>query len=240
MKRVEALVSRGFVSRADVERRIATRDSARAQVAVAQAQLNEVNARIRRLAIRAPDAGLVLTRNVEAGQVVGPSNGALFTIAKDGEMELRAKLAEDDLAQLEVGDSAEVRPVGSAKSFSGRVWQIAPVISAATRQGEARVVLSYNAALRPGGFASAELHTGKSRAPLLPESAVQSGEQGNFVYIVGSDNKVVKRNVTIGDVTAKGLPILSGLTGKEQVVLSAGAFLNPGDEVIPVRDQQTK
>ncbi|MGE0773824.1 MAG: efflux RND transporter periplasmic adaptor subunit [Sphingomonadaceae bacterium] len=240
LKRVEALVSRGFVSRADVERRIATRDSARAQVAVAQAQLNEVNARIRRLAIRAPDAGLVLTRNVEAGQVVGPSNGALFTIAKDGEMELRAKLVEDDLAQLEVGDSAEVRPVGSAKSFSGRVWQIAPVISAATRQGEARVVLSYNAALRPGGFASAELHTGKSRAPLLPESAVQSGEQGNFVYIVGSDNKVVKRNVTIGDVTAKGLPILSGLTGKEQVVLSAGAFLNPGDEVIPVRDQQTK
>ena len=50
----------------------------------------------------------------------------------------------------------------------------------------------------------------------------------------------MKRNVTIGDVTAKGLPILSGLTGKEQVVLSAGAFLNPGDEVIPVRDQQTK
>jgi HlyD family secretion protein len=240
LKRAQALVSRGFVSRADVERRVAARDSARAQVSVAQAQLSEVNARIGRLAIRAPSAGLVLTRDVEPGQVVGPSNGALFRLAKDGEMELRAKLAENDLAQLKVGDSADVRPVGSATTFSGRLWQVAPVISTTTRQGEARVALSYNAALRPGGFASANLNTGSSLAPLLPESAVQSDDKGNFVYIVGSDNKVVRRDVKVGDVTADGLPVLSGLTGKERVVLSAGAFLAPGDDVVPVLSKPAK
>jgi HlyD family secretion protein len=240
LKRSESLVSRGFVSRADVERKTATRDSARARVLVAQAQLGEVNARIGRLAIRAPAAGLVLTRDVEPGQVVSPSNGALFRLAKDGEMELRAKLAESDLAQLSVGDSAEVTPVGSAKSFTGHVWQVAPVISTETRQGEARIVLSYNAALRPGGFASAALHTGTSLAPLLPESAVQSDEKGNFVLLVGRDRKVVRRDVKVGDVTPDGLPILSGLAGGEQIVLSAGAFLSPGDEVIPVRAEPSK
>lgn len=240
LKRAQALVSRGFVSRADVDRRIATRDAARARVAVAQAQLGEVNARIGRLAIRAPAAGLVLTREVEPGQVVAPTAGVLFRLAKDGEMELRAKLAENDLARLSVGDSAQVRPVGSSETYSGRIWQVAPIISSTTRQGEARVALSYNKALRPGGFASTDLHTGTTRAPLLPESAVQSDEQGNFVYVVSADRKVVRRDVKIGDVTAKGLPILSGLTGKEQVVLSAGAFLSPGDEVIPIRNEPAK
>ena len=240
LKRAEALVSRGFVSRADVERKTATRDAARARVAVAQAQLGEVNARIGRLAIRAPAAGLVLTREVEPGQVVSPSGGVLFRLAKDGEMELRAKLAESDLVQLSVGDSAEVTPVGSSRSYTGHIWQVAPVISATTRQGEARIALSYNAALRPGGFASAELHTGTSLAPLLPESAVQSDERGNFVLLVGSDRKVVRRDVKVGDVTPEGLPILSGLTGKERIVLSAGAFLSPGDEVIPVRPEPSK
>lgn len=240
LKRAQALVSRGFVSRADVERRVATRDAARARVAVAQAQLGEVNARIGRLAIRAPAAGLVLTREVEPGQVVMPTAGVLFRLAKDGEMELRAKLAESDLAQLSVNDSAEVRPVGSTKSFSGRIWQVSPTISTTTRQGEARIALRYDPALRPGGFAGAELHTGTRLAPLLPESAVQSDDRGNFVLVVGPDRKVARRDVKVGDVTANGLPILSGLSGREQVVLSAGAFLSPGDRVDPVRSRPAK
>lgn len=237
LDRAQSLVSRGFISKADVERRIATRDAARARVSVAQAQLGQSNARIAQLAIRSPLAGLVLSRNVEPGQVVMPSSGALFRLAKGGEMELRARLAESDLAQLSVGDVAEVRPVGSTQSYTGKIWQISPIIDTTTRQGEARIALSYNPALRPGGFASAELDTGTSMVPVLPESAVQSDEKGNFVYIVGTDNKVARRDVKPGPVTKKGLPITSGLTGREKIVLSAGAFLNPGDVVTPVLGQ---
>lgn len=237
LDRAQSLVSRGFISKADVERRIATRDAARARVSVAQAQLGQSNARIAQLAIRSPLAGLVLSRNVEPGQVVMPSSGALFRLAKGGEMELRARLAESDLAQLSVGDVAEVRPVGSTQTYTGKIWQISPIIDTTTRQGEARIALSYNPALRPGGFASAELDTGTSMVPVLPESAVQSDEKGNFVYIVGTDNKVARRDVKPGPVTKKGLPITSGLTGREKIVLSAGAFLNPGDVVTPVLGQ---
>lgn len=237
LDRAQALVTRGFISKADVDRRVATRDAARARVSVAQAQLGQTNARIAQLAIRSPLAGLVLSRNVEPGQVVMPSSGALFRLAKGGEMELRARLAESDLAQLSVGDAAQVKPVGSTQTYAGKIWQIAPIIDATTRQGEARIALSYNPALRPGGFASAELDTGTSVVPVLPESAVQSDSKGNFVYIVGADNKVARRGVTVGAVNDKGLPITSGLTGREKVVLSAGAFLSPGDVVTPVMGQ---
>ena len=72
-------------------------------------------------------------------------------------------------------------------------------------------------------------------APLLPESAVQSDPRGNFVFIVDNANKVVRRNVRIGEVSDRGVAIAEGLNGTERIVLSAGAFLNPGQEVRPER-----
>lgn len=235
LDRAQQLVARGFISKADIDRKTATRDAAVARVTVAQAQLGQQRARIGRLDIRSPADGLILTRAVEPGQVVSASQGALFRIAKGGEMELLAKLAETDLAQLAIGIPADVTPVGTTLTLKGSVWQLSPVIDPQTRQGVARIALAYNKAIRPGGFATARIASGSVIAPLLPESAVQSDEQGNFVYIVGKDDKVQRRAVKTGQVSEKGLTILNGLSGKEQVVLSAGAFLSPGDKIIPER-----
>lgn len=235
LDRAQALVSRGFVSAADVDRKRAARDGANARVRVAQAQLAGTRARIGRLDVRAPAAGLVLDRNVEAGQVVGPGSGALFRIAQGGQMELLARLAESDLNRINVGTPATVTPVGSERTFEGQVWQVSPIIDPQTRQGEARIALSYDQALRPGGFASATIVAGAVDAPLLPESAVQSDDKGNFVYIIDEKNEVVRRDVRVGETSDAGVAIVAGLAGNERVVQSAGAFLNPGQKVRPVR-----
>lgn len=237
LDRAQALVSRGFVSKADVERRIATRDAANARVRVAQASLAETRARIGRLDIRAPAAGLVLERNVEPGQVVSSGSGALFRIARGGEMELLAQLSEADLAIVPVGATATVTPVGTTQSFTGRVWQISPVINEQNRQGVARVALAYDRALRPGGFASVQIVSGSQQAPVLPESAILSDDKGNYVYIVGRDNKVERRPVKTGAVTPRGIAVVEGLSGNERVVLRAGGFLNPGETVRPQRQK---
>ena len=235
LDRAQSLVSRGFVSKADVERRIATRDAANARVRVAQANLGETRARIGRLDIRAPAAGLVLERNVEAGQVVSAGSGALFRIAEGGQMELSAQLSEADLAELAVGVPVTVRPVGTNEQIVGRVWQISPIIDPQNRQGVARVSIPYSRSIRPGGFANAEIRAGAVSAPVLPESAVLSDQDGSFVYVVGNDNKVQRRPVRTGTVTPQGLTIVEGLNGTERVVAYAGGFLNPGEVVRPQR-----
>ncbi len=233
LERALKLVDRGFISKADVDRLTATRDAARARVGVARATLGELQARTARLNIYAPTSGLVLTRSVEPGQTVGAGGGPLFTIAKGGEMELRALLSEEDLANLSVGTSAVVTPVSSEKSFTGQVWQISPTIDQQSRQGEARIALSYAPELRPGGFASAEISSGTLVAPKLPESAIQSDDKGTFVLIVGKDDKVVRRPIKTGLVTADGIAVVQGLTGNERIVLRAGGFLTEGDKVKP-------
>ncbi len=232
--RAETLVGRGFISKADIESKTATRDAANARVRVAQAQLAQQQAANGRLDVRAPAEGLVLTRQVEPGQVVSGAAGTLFRLAKGGEMELRAQVAESDLAGMRVGASAQVVPVGSTRSFAGRVWQVSPVIDPTSRQGTARVAVPFDPALRPGGFASASITSGAADAPLLPQSAIQSDDKGNFVYVLGAGDKVERRGVTLGQASDDGVAVASGLTGNERVVISAGAFLNPGQRIKPV------
>ena len=176
----------------------------------------------------------MLERNVEPGQTVSGGSQPLFRIAKGGEMEMLARLGEIELSRITAGESAEVTPVGSEKSFTGQIWQVAPTINAQDRQGTARIALPYAPELRPGGFATALIKSGTIVAPILPESAIMSDDSESYVYIVGDDNKVARRPIKLGNVTPNGIVIREGLTGQERVVLRAGGFLNEGETVKPV------
>jgi HlyD family secretion protein len=234
LDRAQTLVGRGFVSKADVDSRIATRDGARARVEVARAQLAESNARLDRLDVRAPAAGLVLSRNVETGQVVSPAGNALFRIAEGGILEMRAQVAEQDIARLRPGMAASVVPVGSTTEYRGRIWLLDPVIDATSRQGVARIALAYAPGLRVGAFAKTSIAAGEASRPVLPQSAVQADEKGSYVMIVGAGDKAERRTITIGSVSDRGVSIAAGLDGRERVIASAAAFLRPGETIKPI------
>jgi RND family efflux transporter MFP subunit len=234
--RAIALESRGFISKAEIDAKKAARDAAYAQVRVAQAQLGATRAQINQLNVLAPASGLILARNVEVGQIVSPGSGALFRLAEGGQMEMRAQLAQQDLAAVHPGMAAQVTPVGSDRSFTGTVWQVAPVIDPQSRLGEVRIAIPYAPAIKPGGYAEARITAGETAAPMLPQSAVLSDENGNYVYIINGRNEVERRSIKIGNVSDTGVTIAEGLSGNEPVVLSAGPFLNPGQKVNPRRE----
>lgn len=233
--RALALQSRGFVSKAEIDSKKASRDAAYAQVRVAQAQLGAARAQIGQLNIVAPSSGLILSRNIELGQIVSPGSPALFRLAEGGAMEMRAQMSQQDLAFVRSGMPASVTPIGSTQNVEGRVWQVAPVIDAQSRLGEVRIAIPYTAAIRPGGFAEARILSGATTAPQLPQSAVLSDEKGNYVYLINSKNQVERRAIEIGEVSGTGVTVAEGLSGQEAVVLSAGPFLNPGQKVSPRR-----
>lgn len=234
LDRAKTLVDKGFISKADIDRRTATRDSANARAASAAAQAREMSARLARLDVRAPSAGLVLSRAVEPGQIVGAGGQPLFRIAQNGEMEMEARVAEQDMAKLRSGVAAKVTPVGSSRSVNGRIWLLEPTIDPNTRQGKARIALPRDPSIRVGGFANASIVAGSAVQPVLPQSAVLADAKGSYVLIVGPGNAVARRDIKVGDVGESGISVVSGLSGTERVVFSAGAFLNPGEKVSPV------
>jgi len=235
-ERAVALQGRGFVSKAEIDSKKATRDAAYAQVRVAQAQLGATRAQIGQLNVIAPTSGLILSRNVEVGQIVSPGSGALFHLAEGGQMEMRAQLSQQDLTLIHVGMPADVRPVGATAGVTGSVWLVAPMIDPQSRLGDVRIAIPYTSSIRPGGFAEARITAGSTMAPLLPQSAILSDDSGNYVYIVNSKNEIERRNITIGTVNDTGVTIGSGLSGTEAVVVSAGPFLSPGQKVKPRRE----
>jgi hypothetical protein len=116
------------------------------------------------------------------------------------------------------------------------VWQVSPVVDPQTRQGSVRILLPYSPSLRPGAFAQAVVMTGDAAGVILPESAVQSDDKGNYVYIVDRRNRVARRDVVTGQVNDAGVSIIKGLSGGEAVVATAGGFLSVGDTVKPIRE----
>lgn len=159
----------------------------------------------------------------------------LFRIAQNGAMEMEARVAEQDMAKLKAGVPAKVTPVGASRAVEGQIWLLEPVIDPTTRQGIARIALPRDPSIRAGGFANAAIIAGTALQPVLPQSAVLADVKGSYVYVVGAGDKVARRDVKVGEVGEKGIAIASGINGSERVVFSAGAFLNPGEKIAPVR-----
>lgn len=229
--RAEAVKSAGALSAEDIEKRRATAATAAAEVKVAAAQLAEYQARLSHTDVRAPVDGIVLTRSAEIGQIATPGGTALFRLAKGAEMEMRGQVAEQDMPSLRVGQPALIHLTGIGKPFRGKVRLLGAIIDPQTRLGEIRVALEPDSDLRPGAFARGDVVVGRSRRPVVPQTAVLSDEQGTFVYVVDADREVERRAVRVTDTTPDGVVIGQGLSGDEQVVMTAAAFLRPGERV---------
>jgi RND family efflux transporter MFP subunit len=221
----------GALSKEEVDRRQSQVATSAARVKAAEAQLAEAEARLGRTEIRAPSDGIVLTRTAEVGQTAMPGGATLFRLARGGEVEMRAQVAEQDLPRLKVGQAAEVHLTGIATPFAGRVRLISAVIDPATRLGEVRVALQPHPDLRPGAFARGEVKIGTDLRPVVPQTAVLSDGAVNFVYIVGPDLRAARRPVHIAGTQSQGIVIDRGLDGSERIVTSAGAFLHDGERV---------
>jgi HlyD family secretion protein len=235
-KRALGVQAAGALSAEDIEKRRATAVTDAASVKVAAAQLAEAQARLARAHIVAPIAGTVLTRHAEVGQIANPGGDSLFRVASGGEVEMRGQIAEQDLAQVKVGQPATVYLTGLARPFQGKVRLLGAIIDPQTRLGDIRIALAADPALRPGAFARADVTLAKARRPVLPKTAVFSDGSGSYVFVVDAQGHATRRAVHVAATSEDGVVIDSGLTGTEQVVRSAGGFLREGEAVKATTD----
>ena len=216
----------------EFERRRTAALTAVAKAKAAEAQLSEARTRWQRTTVVAPSDGIVLLRAAEVGQIAMQGSPPLFRLARDGAIEMRGQVAEQDMPRLKVGQSALVKLDGVPQPFIGKIWQIGAVIDGTTRQGTVRIALpADDQNLRPGAFARADIQAGATVGVILPQTAVLSDEHGTYTLIVGANDRVERRSVNVVGARSEGLLVDSGLTGDERVVAVAGAFLRAGEQV---------
>lgn len=230
-RRAEGVAASGALSAQEVERRRSAAVTAEAKVKVAAAQLAEWRARLARAEIRAPADGVVLTRNAEVGQLAAPGSEPLFRLGRGGAIEMRGRVAEQDLPALAAGQAASVRITGVERAFTGTVRLVGPVIDPQTRLGSVRIDLEPDPVLRPGAFARAEVAVRSEQRPVLPQTAVLADERGSYVFVVGAGERVERRDVRVAGTRNEGIVIAEGIDGSERIVTTAGAFLREGETV---------
>ncbi|HXC10870.1 MAG TPA: efflux RND transporter periplasmic adaptor subunit [Steroidobacteraceae bacterium] len=239
-RRAQAVGASGALSAEETQRRKSAAVTAGAKVKVAAAQLAESQARLARASVRAPADGIILTRNVEVGQTATPGGEALFRLSEGGEVELRGQVAEQDLPLLKVGQAVNVWLTGTTRVYPGHVRLLGAVIDPQTRLGMARVSLTPDPNLRPGAFARAEVTVSNADRAVLPQTAVLTDDKGSYVLIVNAQHKIERRAVRVSGMVQNGVTIAEGITGKEQVVATAGAFLQEGELVNPVLKESSR
>jgi HlyD family secretion protein len=237
-RRALGVQAAGALSAEEIERRRATSLTDDAKVKVAAAQLAEAQARLDRTAVRAPADGIVLTRTAEVGQIASPGGPPLFRLARNGEIEMRGQIAEQDMARLKIGQPAAVYITNVAQSFDGKVRLLGAIIDPLTRLGEIRIALGSDPALRPGAFARGEVTIDHDEHPVLPQTAVLADAKGAYVFIINAKNEAERRPVRVIDTTAAGVVVGSGLTGSERIVTTAAGFLRAGERVSAVQQPE--
>jgi HlyD family secretion protein len=208
-------------------------EAARAQLALVEAQLANVELQLSRTEVKAPFAGEISARNAVIGAVASAAGAPMFSIIRDGALELRAEVTEADMLRIKVGQKANLRLVGLPDPLTGTVRLIEPTIDATTRLGKARIMVDQPDLLRSGMFAEAEIIVAARDTLAVPVTAI--GTDGSTSTVMRVVNGVIERvPVTLGIRDSGWVEIVSGLAAQDQVVIKAGSFVQPGDHINPV------
>lgn len=186
--------------------------------------------------IVAPDDGVISAANANVGSMLQPG-AELFRLIRKGRLEWRAELTADELMLIRKGMPVEVN-VGEGRVIKGSVRAISPAVNAQTRYGYALVNLPGSSGIIAGAYARGtfDISGGKKSLQTLPQSAVLQRGSTTYVLVVGADNQVHERSVTVGQRVSDHVQIRQGLKANEPVVESGGAFLTEGDIVRVVKD----
>jgi multidrug efflux pump subunit AcrA (membrane-fusion protein) len=195
----------------------------RSALAQADSALQKARLVAASVTIRTPVAGVVAEIPVKAGDLVGPST-AIVTVVDNETMVLQAQVNENDMAQVRVGQRADVTPSGFPDlTLAGVVTQIdlrAQVSGNVSTYSVAIRVPNRDRQLLWGMSADCEIKVLELADVLtLPASAVKSASGGTGQVSIMDGDKVVPWEVQVGATDGVRTQIVAGLEEGEEVVI---------------------
>ena len=205
--------------------------------------------------VEAPASGIAGRSLRSEGSLVGASrdDGLLTTIVRHDPLWVRFSLSEPEYARLRagLGDKSRVavretagqdasavggatKPAGAAGQPSGKLnftgSRVDPQLGTVQLRAE---FANPDSRLLPGQYLRLAVEIGETDAILVPQSAVQQGDRGSFVWVVGDDDTVAPRPVKTGEWVGRDWVVREGLKAGERVAVDNLIRLRPGAKVAP-------
>jgi RND family efflux transporter MFP subunit len=261
LKRAQQLHDAGVQTQEALDNASTTADSLRAKIALAKQQVLGSDSRIREAqqavdncTIRAPFAGIVVSKDAQVGEMVSPiSAGGGFTrtgIATIVDMhsnEIEVDVNESYIARVENGQKVTATlDAYPDKPFPAKVRTVIPTADRQKATVKVRITIidldKYNFILPDMGVKVAFLEEqkpvekvkGEDQGPqpvaYIPKSAVHSDSAASFVFLV-REGKVERRAVSLGLDRGTEIAVLAGVTPGDSLVVKGPESLHDGDKV---------
>lgn len=242
-ERYTKLYEQNAISKQALDNVIKQRDQAMAAVNAQEALLENAQINMNDTTVRAPFTGRIDTNAVEVGNYVVAGQTPLVKISNTDPVYVQFTMAEPEYLKLSAskdnnGGAAldnltAVLSDGSTYDLKGKIAEVNRGINDNTGTLTIKALFSNPARrLLPGMFAHIQATAGiQQNALLIPKRAVTEMLYKKFVYVVGSDNKVTMKEITLGPSVGRLYMVESGLNGDEVLVVEGTGKVRQGAEV---------
>jgi membrane fusion protein (multidrug efflux system) len=216
----------------------------KAAVEAANANIRQAKLNLEYCTITSPISGIAGIRQVAPGNLVGQGEATLLTtVSNVNPMRVYVSISEREYLMYQRmraegrmrsgGDLQLILADGSIFPEKGRIIIADRAVDLKT--GTLSLVAEFpnpKALLRPGQFGRVRLAaTTAENALLVPQKAVTQMQSANVVYVVGSDNKVALRSVTLGERVDQNYIVTDGVKAGERVIIEGIQKARPGSTV---------
>lgn len=221
-KRVQDLVERKLVPKAEF-------DKAEAALKAANAEVEQAQERLEHTVVRAPYSGIVMERHVEPGETANPGTPLVTGLSLES-LRAIAEVPQFNIdAVRKLARARIIIPTQDGLNVEGTKLTISPYADAASHTFRVRVDLPQGQhGVYPGMFVKAAFVTGEETRLLVPASAVVHRSEVTAVYVV-SDGKISFRQIRVGrELPDNQVEVLAGMDAGEKVALDpirAGVML---------------
>ena len=232
--RYRPLAAEGAVSQQELDNAVQARSADAAQVASGQAAVEQARLNLEWTSVNSPVTGVAAIATAQIGDLVSPTT-LLTTVSQLDPMKVSFPISEDDYlrfakairANQQTGPSADAPPLelilanGNVYPHPGQFYVTGLDVSATTGTiMEQGVFPNPENLLRPGQFAKIRAATDRRKGALvIPQRGVSQLQGINQVAVVGADNKVEFKSVTLGPRTGSDWIVEKGLEAGEKIVV---------------------
>jgi RND family efflux transporter MFP subunit len=251
------LAAKGVVSRQEKDNYQAQYESQRASVtaldkavAAARSNVTAAEANLARLTqvegyqkVRAPFAGVITVRNVDAGALIGEGNTLLYRIAKTDRLRIYISVPQASADAVRRGQAARITlPDLPGREFPGTVARTSNSLDPSTRTLLTEIELANGGgALLPGMYARVGLATPRDNPPLLiPGDTLVMRSDGPQVAVVAPDGRIHYHRIKLGRDFGEKLEVLSGIEPGDRLAVNPGDAAREGVLVNPVPVKEKK
>ena len=239
--RSSALVQSGSLAKDAFDQRTSALRQAEASVAVNHAAVRTAELNLGYTEIRAPFAGRIGRDKAPVGTLVAAGGSPLNTLVQLDPIYVTFNPSEGDLAQVlkaRAGGPIKVEitlPGVSGAVHEGELTFLDNAVDPETGTITARAkIANGDSALLPGQYVRARLQVGEQANVLLvPQAAIGSSQLGKYVYVVGKDDKVEQRHVTVGRADGD-LVAVAGVEKNDRIITGNLQKIGPGAPVQPL------